>query len=81
MKKIKMMGNEKKSLRSIRKRRGKKRGIGKQILIWTSISLLLLIVAGAGFIYFLVDGLPSIASLKDYRPSIITRVYANDGQL
>ncbi len=76
-----MMGNEKKSLRSIRKRRGKKRGIGKQILIWTSISLLLLIVAGAGFIYFLVDGLPSIASLKDYRPSIITRVYANDGQL
>jgi len=28
-----------------------------------------------------VDGLPSISSLKDYRPSIITRVYADDGQL
>ncbi len=77
----KMMKNEKGSLKSIRKRRAKKRGIGKQIFIWTSISLLLLILAGAGFIYFLVDGLPSIASLKDYRPSIITRVYADDGQL
>ena len=69
----KMTKNEKGSLKSIRKRRAKKRGIGTQILIWTSLSLLLLIMAGAGFIYFLVDGLPSIASLKDYRPSIITK--------
>ncbi len=39
-------------------------------------------LAGGGiFFYSLVKGLPSIASLKDYRPSIITRVYANNDEL
>jgi len=76
-----MMNNEQQSLKNIRKRRAKRGGIGRKILAWIAISLLLLILTGAGFIYFLVDGLPSIASLKDYRPSIITRVYAGDGQL
>ncbi|MBW2594930.1 MAG: PBP1A family penicillin-binding protein [Deltaproteobacteria bacterium] len=75
------MNNEQQSLKNIRKRRAKRGGIGRKILAWIAISLLLLILTGAGFIYFLVDGLPSIASLKDYRPSIITRVYAGDGQL
>ncbi|MCK4534282.1 MAG: transglycosylase domain-containing protein, partial [Syntrophobacterales bacterium] len=75
------MNDEQRSPKSIRKKRAKKGGIGKTIFVWISISVLLLILTGAGFIYFLVDGLPSIASLKDYRPSIITRVYADDGQL
>ncbi len=77
----KIMNDEQRSPKSIRKKRAKKGGIGKTIFVWISISILLLILTGAGFIYFLVDGLPSIASLKDYRPSIITRVYADDGQL
>ena len=77
----KKMNDEQRSPKSIRKKRAKKGGIGKTIFVWISISVLLLILTGAGFIYFLVDGLPSIASLKDYRPSIITRVYADDGQL
>lgn len=39
------------------------------------------IMGGSIFFYSLVKGLPSIASLKDYRPSIITRVYANGDEL
>ncbi len=76
-----MMNNKQNSVKDIRKRRTKRGGVIKRILAWTSAISLLLILAGAGFIYSLVDDLPSIASLKDYRPSIITKVYANDGQL
>jgi len=68
-------------VKDIRKRRTKNAGFIKRILVWTLVISLLLILAGAGFIYSIVDDLPSIASLKDYRPSIITKVYANEGQL
>ncbi|MBN2846215.1 MAG: PBP1A family penicillin-binding protein [Deltaproteobacteria bacterium] len=47
-------------------------------------ALVLIIIASMGVIYFfysLVEELPSIASLKDYRPSIITRVYADNNEL
>ncbi|MEA3470098.1 MAG: PBP1A family penicillin-binding protein [Thermodesulfobacteriota bacterium] len=47
-------------------------------------ALALIIIASMGVIYFfysLVEELPSIASLKDYRPSIITRVYADNNEL
>ncbi|MBN2284701.1 MAG: PBP1A family penicillin-binding protein [Deltaproteobacteria bacterium] len=70
--------------RSIRKKgdTGKKgRGPGKKILM----AIVLLFILGAGgislFLYTIVNELPSIASLKDYRPSIITRVYASKGEL
>ncbi|MBW2674150.1 MAG: transglycosylase domain-containing protein, partial [Deltaproteobacteria bacterium] len=51
------------------------------MLVWIAVAILLPILAGAGFIYYLIGDLPSISSLKDYRPSIITRVYADDDQL
>jgi penicillin-binding protein 1A len=58
---------------------------GKRILRKIAFSALVLtIIASLGVIYFfysLVDELPSIASLKDYRPSIITRVYADNNEL
>ncbi len=39
-------------------------------------------VAGSSFVYYvLLLDLPSIASLKDYRPSISTRVYADNNEL
>ena len=76
-----MMNNKQQSVKDIGKKRAKKGGIVKRISLWIFVLALLLTLAGAGFIYFLVDGLPSISSLKDYRPSIITRVYADDGQL
>ena len=59
----------------------KKRRTGIKIVLWVCIILLLVILAGAGFFYSLINDLPSISSLKDYRPSIITRVYADNGQL
>jgi penicillin-binding protein 1A len=39
-------------------------------------------LAGSSFLYYiLLKELPSIAALKDYRPSITTRVYADNGEL
>jgi penicillin-binding protein 1A len=57
----------------------------KRILKKIALSaLVLIIIASLGvayFVYSLVEELPSIASLKDYRPSIITRVYADNNEL
>jgi penicillin-binding protein 1A len=57
----------------------------KRILKKIALSaLVLILIASMGVIYFfysLVEELPSIASLKDYRPSIITRVYADNNEL
>jgi penicillin-binding protein 1A len=61
-----------------------KTGKGKTLKKFFLIALILVILASAGGLYFfynLVQELPSIASLKDYRPSIITRVYADNGEL
>lgn len=69
------------------KKRGKKgfRGEKGGVLARVLLALFLLALAGAalagGFIYYLVQGLPSISSLKDYRPSIITRVYGEGNEL
>jgi penicillin-binding protein 1A len=39
-------------------------------------------IAGSSLVYYaLLQGLPSIAALKDYRPSITTRVYADNNEL
>ena len=39
-------------------------------------------LAGSSLLYFaLLQGLPSIAALKDYRPNITTRVYADNNEL
>ena len=62
-----------------------KESIKKKYLKIIIVGILLLCfigLAGGGiFFYSLVKGLPSIASLKDYRPSIITRIYANNDEL
>ncbi|MBN2687428.1 MAG: PBP1A family penicillin-binding protein [Deltaproteobacteria bacterium] len=60
------------------KRRG---GIIRKLLIILLIFFVTGIGAGAGVLYYLMKSLPSIASLKDYRPSIITRVYADNHDL
>jgi len=79
--KKKTMNNTEQSEKDIRKRRTKKGSIIKKIFFYALILSLAAVLAGGIFLYSLVDDLPSIASLKDYRPSIITKVYANDGQL
>lgn len=62
-------------------RRGRRGSIVSRILIILCAMSVAGIAAGAGFLYYLTQGLPSIASLKDYRPSIITRVYADNNEL
>jgi len=47
------------------------------LIIFVSAAL-----AGSSLVYYLLlKELPSIAALKDYRPSITTRVYADNGEL
>ncbi len=76
-----MMDNEQKSPGSTGHKKKKKRWMTRKVLVRISLVILLPVLAGGGFLYFLVGGLPSISSLKDYRPSIITRVYADNDQL
>ena len=66
-----------------RKRRSSSRHSLLGIII-VAILVLFVTVALAGtslFYYVLLKELPSIAALKDYRPSITTRVYADNNEL
>jgi len=66
-----------------RSRKGKRRvgPIILKIFLWTSLIVTLLgILGGIGVYYFLSEGLPTISTLKDYHPPVITTVYADDNQ-
>jgi len=76
-----MMDNKKDSIKSIRKRRSGKGGSIKKLFLGLFLLFIISTAAGAIFLYYITKGLPSIASLKDYRPSIITRVYADNNEL
>lgn len=69
------------SASKIKQKKNKRGRIVKKIFIIFLILFVTGIGAGAGFLYYLMKELPSIASLKDYRPSIITRVYADNNEL
>ena len=69
------------STQEIKKNKKKRGSIVKKILLIFMATLITGIGVGAGFLYYLMKELPSIASLKDYRPSIITRVYADNNEL
>jgi penicillin-binding protein 1A len=60
-------------------------GRWRTILKWTLWMVLLLMVAGAattaGLFFYFSKNLPQIATLADYKPPIITTVYADDGRL
>ncbi|MBM4271761.1 MAG: PBP1A family penicillin-binding protein [Deltaproteobacteria bacterium] len=52
------------------------------ILLVIIVCCLALTVVGSSILYYIVlKELPSIAALKDYRPSIATRVYADNNEL
>jgi len=59
----------------------KKKSVPQKIFLGVVLLLIILGLAGSGFLYVVVRDLPSIASLKDYRPSIITRIYSDDNRL
>ncbi|MDD5722630.1 MAG: PBP1A family penicillin-binding protein [Syntrophales bacterium] len=73
-----MMDSERQPLNNTVENR---RWLKKRVFLWVSLAILLPVLTGAGFFYSLMGSLPSISSLKDYRPSIITRVYADNDQL
>lgn len=76
------MAEKKLSRRNIKKgRSNKKNSIFKKILLGTLFLFIILALTGSGFLYIVIRDLPSIASLKDYRPSIITRVYSDNDKL
>lgn len=49
------------------------------VLVLAALGLLAGIAAGALFYALVLRDLPTLRSLGDYRPNLITRVYANDG--
>jgi len=59
-----------------------KRGAEGGILIGLILFLLLGLLVGSSILYYVVlRDLPSIAALKEYHPSITTRVYADNNEL
>ena len=54
---------------------------GKIIFVALIFGLVLTLVGSSFFYYILLKELPSIAALKDYRPSIASRVYADNDEL
>lgn len=65
---------------SIRRRLGEA-GLGT-VLFVLSLCFILLAVAASSFLYYvLLKELPGVAALKDYRPSIATRVYDDSNEL
>jgi penicillin-binding protein 1A len=80
-----MVSKQKSTSEIIRKRSGrKKRGFLRKLFIGSLLLGLILIlfsaIAGVASFFYLSQDLPKIASLTDYKPSIITTVYSDDGQ-
>jgi penicillin-binding protein 1A len=49
-------------------------------MVWTSLLLLLAVLMVGGYAFYRVTrNLPQISSLRDYQPSIVTTIYADDG--
>ncbi len=75
-----------KSASQILKKRGKKnqRGFMARIFRWLLMASILILITGslgaAGVYFYLSRNLPKIASLKDYRPPVITTVYSDDNR-
>ncbi len=72
-----MAGNQMQKMRKT----GNASGIAT-LLIAMILTLVALLVIGSTLLYYvLLKELPSIATLKDYRPSIATRVYSDNDEL
>ena len=51
-------------------------------LVWASVILIFVLLCSTGYAFYRVTrNLPQIASLQDYKPSIVTSVYGDDGSL
>ncbi|MDO8785273.1 MAG: PBP1A family penicillin-binding protein [Syntrophales bacterium] len=71
----------KQSYRNYKRKKQKSLRLGTIVLL-AFLFIVLLSVAGGAFMYYILSSdLPAIATLKDYRPSIATRVYADNDEL
>ncbi len=67
---------------SQRRRKGSRRSVLGIIIVAIIVTFVCAALAGSSLLYYLLlKELPSIAALKDYRPSITTRVYADNNEL
>ncbi|MCG6946676.1 MAG: transglycosylase domain-containing protein, partial [Deltaproteobacteria bacterium] len=58
----------------------RRRRRGKRFILWTALVLIVVLLgSGAYGFYHVTRNLPQISSLKDYEPSIVTTLYADDG--
>jgi penicillin-binding protein 1A len=79
------MTDENKRTQAVKKRaRQPSRGWGRRLLLWffgiVLVAGVALSLAAIGFFFYLVEDLPKIATLADYRPSTVTTVYSDDEQ-
>lgn len=59
----------------------RKTGLGT-IMVALIMSFIVMVLAASSFLYYvLLKELPSVAALKDYRPSLATRVYDDNNEL
>jgi penicillin-binding protein 1A len=65
----------------MKKRKGKHSGFPTFFLMGAIVFLALAVMGSSTLYYILLNELPSIAALKDYRPSIATRIYADNDEL
>ncbi|HOK05855.1 MAG TPA: PBP1A family penicillin-binding protein [Syntrophales bacterium] len=63
------------------KHHSRNRGFATIVIIAAVAVVSLILIGAALLVYLLVVDLPSVATLKDYRPSIATRVYADNNEL
>ncbi len=61
--------------------RSPRRSHQQVIIIAVLISLGFLVVGALGLIWYTATGLPSLESLHEYQPSLISRVHADNGQV
>ena len=78
--------SKEKSKSDIRKNRVRreKRGFFKTLVLWSFWLAVILFIGGAGtgvaVYYSISKDLPKISSLQDYKPNIITNIYADDNR-
>ena len=68
------------SFTKIKKKAGKS-SLFRKVILGILILFPVAVLAGAISLYIMIRDLPDIYSLKDYRPSISTRIYADNNQL
>ncbi|MFB3925077.1 MAG: penicillin-binding protein 1A [Syntrophales bacterium] len=68
------------SLNTIKKKAGRS-SIFRKFILGILILFPFVILAGVVSLYIMIRDLPDIYSLKDYRPSIATKIYGDDNQL